>query len=91
MLATDEESAFPHVWNHRDTLGAREHFLRDALIWRGHDLVQGRAGCLQAIFRRWLSGFGKRESRQRQCQQTDCVFLHKALPFHSTVFLWTNL
>src|SRR5271165_7365000 len=62
MLAADDESALPHVGNHRDTPGASEHFLRNTLIGRSHNLLQCRARCLQTIFRRWPSRFGERES-----------------------------
>src|ERR1035438_7636790 len=61
MLPSDDESALSHVRNHGDTLGACEYFLRNTFIRRSHDLVQGHTGCLQAIFRRWLSGLGKCE------------------------------
>jgi hypothetical protein len=46
MLAADDKSTLHHVWNHGNTLGGIQHFLRDAFIGRGHDLIHNLTGRL---------------------------------------------
>src|SRR5271157_303063 len=60
MLSADDEYALPHAWHHSDALSAIQHFFRDALVRRHHDLMQHDASILQACGAVLQSGSGER-------------------------------
>jgi hypothetical protein len=66
ILRAKDKAALDHVRHHGHALCVLQNFFRNALIRRGHDLVQHRAGMIQPVNRCFAIGSRPADARQTE-------------------------